>query len=372
MSTDLALINPTVESLLANLDRGRAALLAASEDYQRLDLRDSARKAQVAAEILNRRDISVQYSILIADAERAIAFANPAAQGERSDLATSPAGGTSSVPKTTLARIRRVGDLPDDEYEKMKHEAMVKQEPLTQKALIAAARVHTKSVARETRLAEARAVEWTLQDVSVVTSSIADLMHTIPADSIDVICTDPPYPYDYIDCWSELSAFAAHALKPGGTLIAMSGQLHFPEVFRRLSEHLTYRWLGAYTLQNGRLPVHPARISSSVKPLLIFSKPGPVPAVGYATDLYGSKLAYVAEAKESHEWGQTWQSIRDIITEFTPPGGYVYDPFCGGGSTLVAAIDAGFLCGGSDIDSDAVAMSRQHIVNYVCKEDADG
>lgn len=179
-----ATVDPTVESLIANLDRGRAALQAATDDYQRLDLRDSARKAQVAAEILNRKDIAVQYSLLIADAERAIAVANPSTGrgGDHTSEQRPPAG--IAIPNATLGRIRQAGSLPDDEYEKLKQEAVQRQEPLTQKAVIDAA----KTLKREQQLVVNAAERQRLREDPL----------PLPTERYRTIVIDPPWPIDMV------------------------------------------------------------------------------------------------------------------------------------------------------------------------------
>ena len=73
-------------ALIAGLDQAYLALREARTDFERLQIRDQARAAQAAAEILKRRDIQVEASILVAAAERAIAAVNPPEQGRRTDL----------------------------------------------------------------------------------------------------------------------------------------------------------------------------------------------------------------------------------------------------------------------------------------------
>ena len=60
--------------------------------------------------------------------------------------------------------------------------------------------------------------------------------------NIDAIITDPPYPKEYINCFSELSLYAKEHLKDGGFCVVYSGQFHIPEVIKRLAENLTYVW----------------------------------------------------------------------------------------------------------------------------------
>ena len=66
------------QSIPAKLDVAKRALAEATEDWQRIDIRDYAKAVAAATAILNRKDIQVQAANLVQDAERAIAKANPA------------------------------------------------------------------------------------------------------------------------------------------------------------------------------------------------------------------------------------------------------------------------------------------------------
>jgi DNA modification methylase len=50
-----------------------------------------------------------------------------------------------------------------------------------------------------------------------------------------------------------------------------------------------------------------------------------------------------------------------LIGACCPPGGLVLDPFCGSGTTLVAAIRTGRHCLGIDTNGDAIAISHRRI-----------
>jgi len=43
-----------------------------------------------------------------------------------------------------------------------------------------------------------------------------EVLADIPDGSVDCIITDPPYPYEFIECWSDLAVFAKRVLKPNG------------------------------------------------------------------------------------------------------------------------------------------------------------
>ena len=61
------------EAVIERLDEVRHALTVASNDFERLRIRDQTRTVEAAAKIWNRREIQVQTSILAQEAERAIA-----------------------------------------------------------------------------------------------------------------------------------------------------------------------------------------------------------------------------------------------------------------------------------------------------------
>jgi len=123
----------------------------------------------------------------------------------------------------------------------------------------------------------------------------------IKANSVDVIITDPPYPYEFIDCWTKLAKLADYALKPSGLVIAMSGQLYLPEVMDRLGEHLKYYWTMAVELKGQKQIVHPVNVQCGWKPILIFQK-SPKKKIGYCPLDY---LVSPLQDKQDHEWQQS-------------------------------------------------------------------
>ena len=86
----------------SQLDRAHTALAQASTDFERLTIRDQAKAYQAAAEILNRRDIQVQASVLVQRAEREISKANP----PKPPPGRSVVLGDGSIPQTTIRDIR--------------------------------------------------------------------------------------------------------------------------------------------------------------------------------------------------------------------------------------------------------------------------
>ena len=136
--------------LLALVDRGRGALMEARDDFARLRIRDRARAIKAAAEVLKRKDIQTHASILVQDADRMIAKANPPMDPKRSGSMSKSKGvvprATPSIKKDTLSKMRSVhGKLSDEEYDQRVQAACERQEPLTRKSLGRAHRFESNS-----------------------------------------------------------------------------------------------------------------------------------------------------------------------------------------------------------------------------------
>ena len=185
--------------------------------------------------------------------------------------------------------------------------------------------------------------------------SVADFSNHVEPESIDAIITDPPYPKEFLPVYHDLAQFAAYALKPGGSLIAMTGQSYLPEIMHMFSEHLTYHWTLCYRHPGPETRVWQRQVISGWKPLLWFTK-------GQSNIWIKDDIVKSREAdKEHHEWGQSESGMANIIEQFTKPEQTICDPFVGGGTTAVIA--AQFKCHfiGCDIDETCVQKTLQRV-----------
>ena len=65
------------ETIITRLNEARHALTVARNDFERIRVCNYARAVEAAAAVLGRREIQVEASVLVQEAERAIAKANP-------------------------------------------------------------------------------------------------------------------------------------------------------------------------------------------------------------------------------------------------------------------------------------------------------
>lgn len=179
----------------------------------------------------------------------------------------------------------------------------------------------------------------------------------LPDGSVDAIITDPPYPAEFLDLFSDLSDLAARILKPSGVLVAMVGHLYLREYMARLDEKMSFRWVAAYIMPGPRARVHPARVSTGWKPLLVYERSDATGGPALVDDLFLSD----GDDKDHHHWGQSECGFASIVERFTQPGDLVVDPFLGGGTTAVVCRDLGRSFIGCDVDADAVQTSRERV-----------
>lgn len=177
------------------------------------------------------------------------------------------------------------------------------------------------------------------------------------AGTVDAIITDPPYPGEFVHLFADLGAMASLILKPGGLLIAMTGQTYLPHYLDLLRIGLNYRWTGCYQIPGQRNRNHGARVATGWKPLLIFQSDGGGAPEFILDDVFSSD----ADDKAHHHWGQSESGMAAIVERCTKPGQLVVDPFLGGGTTAVVCRDLGRRFVGCDVDAGAVRTARERM-----------
>lgn len=170
------------------------------------------------------------------------------------------------------------------------------------------------------------------------------LMRRMPSASVDFILTDPPYLVGYRDrsgrtvqndnneSWLKPSFAEMHRLlKPGTFCVSfygwnrvdrfmdawraagfrIVGHMIFRKRYASSSRFFKYQHEAAYLLAKGNVAL-PAQ---------------PIPDV----------IDWVYTGNRLHPTQKPVESLKPLIDSFCKPGGLVLDPFCGSGSTLVAA-----------------------------------
>jgi site-specific DNA-methyltransferase (adenine-specific) len=257
--------------------------------------------------------------------------------------------------KVNLAQAKKIIDLPIE----------LKQPVIERIKSSGDSTVNVKRIITEIRKSHIgkEAEEGGLIDLSERCNIIhGDMLLTLelPAQSVDWIITDPPYPENQLEVWSKLSTIAGHVLKPGGLLLAMCGQFHLPEVINRLKEQLQYRWMIAYLTPGGQsVQIFPRKVNTFWKPVLVFG----LKNTEYTGPWFGdvARSAVNDNDKKHHHWGQSESGMFDLMRRFVRPGDTVLDPCLGGGTTAVIALKLGAKFIGYDLDEQAIRSAKQRI-----------
>lgn len=115
-----------------------------------------------------------------------------------------------------------------------------------EEAAKAAAKAGERKAAREERNAEKEEQRQQIAERAASAGAASDQFDLIndeclaalsrPADSVDWVISDPPYPKEFLHVYDDLGRVAAHVLKPGGSLVCMIGHSYLPDIVATLCQ----------------------------------------------------------------------------------------------------------------------------------------
>lgn len=184
-----------------------------------------------------------------------------------------------------------------------------------------------------------------------------ELIEHVEAGSVDLIFTDPPYPVEFIDCWAELGKLAVHALKPGGLVVAYTGQYTMLDALDRLrAAGLSWYWCYAIQHTGAFFQMRATRVQCGWKPLLVMRNGN-----GELPDWHKDIVTDGQREKAEHDWQQAESEAAYWIGQLSKPDDLVCDPFLGGGTTAAVAKTLGRRFIGCDIDPARIEVTRERI-----------
>lgn len=197
----------------------------------------------------------------------------------------------------------------------------------------------------------------TTEDNGVFFGDSFQLASSIPDASCALIFTDPPYDRDSLPMFDQLGELADRILVSGGSLITYCGSSFVPQVMESLGAHLHYLWplCCLHTGQAGQMKF--TGIKNKWKPMLWFVKgTGRRDPNTWVDDLVVSQ-----QEKESHPWQQSAIEAQYYIERLTRKGELVVDPFCGSGTSAVAAKQLNRQWWTADVDARHVETARNRL-----------
>jgi len=185
----------------------------------------------------------------------------------------------------------------------------------------------------------------------------------IPDNSIDLIFTDPLYAYDKLYLYGELSYIAGRVLKPGGSLVAYSGNYYLPEVLHELNKSPELKFVDQFIMVHSGISqrTRESNLVEKVKAIEWFVKKGaPISLSGIRHD----NLIPRSEKpdKSLNECAQSNIEAEYIIEHIIfDKNQIILDPFMGSGTTGIATLNLGRKFIGIEIEQKAFDVAKANI-----------
>lgn len=208
-------------------------------------------------------------------------------------------------------------------------------------------------------------IEWYYSDDScaIACSDCRDVLPLLP--KVDLVLTDPPYPYEFIDAYSTLSELVAPIMRDGASLFAYAGHYYLPEIFRRMeSLDLEFWWVLSCRHTAANTVVWARGVGAHWKPILWYKKrPCSVAETIVSDEVATPRAKFV----NGHPWEQGFDLNLQVMA-LTKEGDTILDPFMGSGTTLVAAKNLGRKAIGIDVERKycdiAIERLRQGVLKF--------
>lgn len=356
-----------LDAVPALIQRERSALAAISDPAS---MADAERRAAAIADLTKRAGLAVpiqnEATFLRAEALERLAVlvdASPKNPGNRFG-----SGGSDSAPPYADLGIRKerisegralaaTGALAKVKAEAERHP----DRPVSMDQILKQA----KRSQREQRLRQQRDQATAEAKRSPRSSSVttADIRDWRPA-GVHAIVTDPPYiTPDAVELYGALADFAVDVLPDHGALATLCWQPILERVmFAMQRPELAFRWVICWQFDGGdhnaRTFDMARRVHDGWKPVLIYHKHG---WTNESPSLYDIIRSPGRVPNNDHIWEQGVEGIESLIRYTSVAGDLICDPFCGSGTTGIAALknDRDFV--GADIDDSHIATARERL-----------
>lgn len=334
---------------LSQISEGRRQLALAGDDIQAITtLRDKAMAAQIFAAAQGYKEAAQEAKIFQLQAERKAGDwlrENVSHNGGNPQLSQDVTVLPEGIDRMESSRWQLEAALPEEKFNEWVDESLAKGWEISAAGLRNEAKNYLRLEARAEVAEKAETVEpserWHIYH--------ADIQKWQAPRQYDFIITDPPYPKEFLHLYEVLAYRAKEWLKPGGLLIAMCGQSYLDEIYAMMSKHVPYYWTAAYLTPGQPTPLRQRQVNTTWKPLLMFGD--------YNGKIFGDVFKSDGNDKDFHKWGQSVSGMYDIISKICLPGQSILDPFCGAGTTGIAALKHGCLFDGLDVDEQNVKIS---------------
>lgn len=235
---------------------------------------------------------------------------------------------------------------------------------------------------------------------SILLGDCIKRMGDFPDGTFDAVLTDPPYGVTGDDDDYVATGFLAEAyrvLKPNGGLMMLVGQATIREFWNE-AERVGFKWLNTIVWHyKNTIKRERRRFAIQYDPILYFAKgdfvhqidavrvpylsterlkypvnnakkqgwrPNPLGAIGGDVWEIPAIVTTSANGQDryvDHKWQKPIEVFTRMVKATTPPGGLILDPYCGSGSSCLAARAVGVNFIGIDIDESSVRIAQDRL-----------
>jgi hypothetical protein len=198
-----------------------------------------------------------------------------------------------------------------------------------------------------------------LEPSGVVHGDFRNVAAQLPDDSVDMIFTDPPYDRATVPIYEDMARIARRILRPGASLITYIGHYALFDVGTIMTPYLKFWWPILLHMagpgKHAQMKHHGVSVHS--KPLLWFVKGTHGRSENFVNDYFKQPSA----EKDLHPWQQGVDPAKYYIDRICAESGMVFDPFCGSGTTALAARQTGRGWLTCDTDLESVKKARERL-----------
>jgi 16S rRNA G966 N2-methylase RsmD len=196
------------------------------------------------------------------------------------------------------------------------------------------------------------------ESIKLLDGDFREVSKNIPANSIDLIFTDPPYDEKSVPLFDDLAKLASRVLKDNASIITYVPNANLPTIVNyMIRAGLTYWWTIAVQLKGSFARHYQRQVVIKYKPLLWCVKGLKLVTPDFLSDLILSQRP----KKILHNWEQSKIEAEDVFKILTVEGQLILDPFVGAGTTAVAATKLNRKFLGIDIDPNALSSAKINI-----------
>lgn len=204
-------------------------------------------------------------------------------------------------------------------------------------------------------------------NIKLIEGDFIEKCKDIPAQSVALIFTDPPYALEFLPIYKDLAKVASILLKDGASLVTYCGQnLKYKIIQIMEAAGLTYWWEIAIIQAGSSARIFNKKVVVTWKPLLWFVKGIKLRTTDYIRDSVQSSYP----DKTYHNWTQSTVEAEHVISRLTIENDVILDPMMGTATTGIASLNLKRQFMGIEKDAETFKIAKVRLGKYLSDDTA--